>query len=318
MSWTPISVIDRQFQVGRHKNIRVVRRQFPLKPSAAMTIHKCQGMSLQCTSVSVRRTMQAHMVYVAPSRVTSLHGLHLLDLDSSKIKVDQHVVKEMQRLRQDRTVDLVPKTLKSVESEITLVCHNSRSLHNHIEDMRSDTNIIFCDVLIIQETWALPSDSVEYYVIQEDCTRRPHSGTFAYLNMNITLITATEMTTGQVEGLHLLLRSHTITFQVLAVYSRPGGKVASIIEVIQQLVIEQYPLVVLGDFNIGQLKPGGELAFLWEFMFTNFYLHSVLQEETTDYHSSLDHIYVADRHQECGTLETYWSDHKMIWVAMGL
>ena len=49
-SWTPIFTVDRQFQVGKYRNIRVIRRQFPLKPAAVMTIHKAQGMSIRCCS----------------------------------------------------------------------------------------------------------------------------------------------------------------------------------------------------------------------------------------------------------------------------
>ncbi|WAR00546.1 LOW QUALITY PROTEIN: PIF1-like protein, partial [Mya arenaria] len=101
-TWTPIIVVDRQFQV-------VVRRQFPLKPAAAMTIHKAQGMSMPEVAVSFQGRVQTHMVYVALTRVTSLLGLYLLDLNSKKITVDKKVVEEMRRLRKDRQMSPVPE-----------------------------------------------------------------------------------------------------------------------------------------------------------------------------------------------------------------
>ena len=50
-SWTPIFTVNRQFQVGKYRNRRVIR-QFSLKPAAVMTIHKANGMSIPAVAVS--------------------------------------------------------------------------------------------------------------------------------------------------------------------------------------------------------------------------------------------------------------------------
>ena len=44
--WTPILEITRQFKIGKSTNVKVLRRQFPLRPAAAKTIHHCQGDTL--------------------------------------------------------------------------------------------------------------------------------------------------------------------------------------------------------------------------------------------------------------------------------
>jgi hypothetical protein len=41
--WVPILEVKRQFTKNK---IQVLRRQFPLRPSAAKTIHRCQGDTL--------------------------------------------------------------------------------------------------------------------------------------------------------------------------------------------------------------------------------------------------------------------------------
>ena len=41
--WTPIKPITTQFAVGRNQTAQVVRKQFPLRPAAAKTIHRSQG-----------------------------------------------------------------------------------------------------------------------------------------------------------------------------------------------------------------------------------------------------------------------------------
>ena len=42
-TWTPITRIARQFRTSRYKNADVMRKQFPLRPASAKTIHRCQG-----------------------------------------------------------------------------------------------------------------------------------------------------------------------------------------------------------------------------------------------------------------------------------
>jgi len=66
----------------------------------AITIHKSQGLSLNTAIVVAGPTnFGCGMVYVALSRVTSLGGLHLIDLDRSKIACDRKAVDEYNRLR---------------------------------------------------------------------------------------------------------------------------------------------------------------------------------------------------------------------------
>ena len=83
------------------KNIFYTRKQFPLMLAFAITIHKSQGLSLQSVIVDAGAgTFGCGMVYVALSRVTSLNGLHLIDLDRKKIQCDQKAIQEYNRLRQ--------------------------------------------------------------------------------------------------------------------------------------------------------------------------------------------------------------------------
>jgi hypothetical protein len=39
-TWTPIKPVTTQFNVGRTKSAQVVRKQFPLRPAAAKTVHR--------------------------------------------------------------------------------------------------------------------------------------------------------------------------------------------------------------------------------------------------------------------------------------
>ncbi|CAI9754944.1 unnamed protein product [Fraxinus pennsylvanica] len=68
------------------------RRQIPLILSWALSIHKCQGMTLDKLHTDLKRVFDFGMVYVALSRVRLLTGLHLSGLDPSKIKAHPKVL----------------------------------------------------------------------------------------------------------------------------------------------------------------------------------------------------------------------------------
>ena len=41
-TWTPIKPVTTQFGVGRTRSVHVMRKQFPLRPAAAKTMHRSQ------------------------------------------------------------------------------------------------------------------------------------------------------------------------------------------------------------------------------------------------------------------------------------
>ena len=89
------------------KNYYIYRKQFPLILAYAVTIHKCQGLSLDCAIVDLSSKIFADgMAYVALSRVKSLAGLHLISLDNNSIKVNTKCLKEVNRLRELYRKDL--------------------------------------------------------------------------------------------------------------------------------------------------------------------------------------------------------------------
>ena len=89
------------------KNLTVYRKQYPLILAYAVTIHKCQGLSLDCAIVDLSdRIFAAGMAYVALSRVRSLSGLHLVELDPKSIQVSVSCLTEINRLREAYRSDL--------------------------------------------------------------------------------------------------------------------------------------------------------------------------------------------------------------------
>ncbi len=70
-----------------------MRKQFPLILAYAITIHKCQGLSVDYALVDLfKQVFSPGMVCVALSRVRRLSGLHLIAFDPRSVMVSHKSV----------------------------------------------------------------------------------------------------------------------------------------------------------------------------------------------------------------------------------
>ena len=70
--------IEQITQEYLYKGRFMIREQFPLIPCWACTIHKVQGLSLECAVISIgNKIFNCGQTYVALSRIKSLDGLHI-------------------------------------------------------------------------------------------------------------------------------------------------------------------------------------------------------------------------------------------------
>ena len=101
----PIERVKSKFMLM--KSFFIYRKQFPLILAYAVTIHKCQGLSLDCAIIDLSsKVFSPGMAYVALSRVHSLVGLYLTDFDPSSIMVSNSCLEEINRLRSIHRNDL--------------------------------------------------------------------------------------------------------------------------------------------------------------------------------------------------------------------
>ena len=111
------------------KNYYVYRSQFPLILAYAVTIHKCQGLSLDCAIIDLSDKVFADgMAYVALSRVRSLRGVHLIAFDPKSIRVNAKCLAEINRLRKLYRTDLplyaIPAKSNSKKRKLTGTCES--------------------------------------------------------------------------------------------------------------------------------------------------------------------------------------------------
>ena len=324
-AWTPIVEISRKFSVGKRKACFVNRRQFPLRLAAAKTIHKSQGSTMQSAAVHFGKRKSDHMHYVGLSRIKKLCDVHILELNEKKISVSADVKAEMNRMLMS---SLLTPFLETPRNKLNIMFHNTRSLHAHIQDLRNAVakGMYNCDVIALAESWLNVKDRDEDYLLpgytmhrfdaMSPSTSRPHKGMVIYSRLNG--LTVQQSNVGEIETVITTLETGLSKMQVIFMYCPPNQATVDTMKryfcKVLELTDERFPLIVMGDTNIGAC----DHVTLQQFLSAHS-IHQLISENTTDYCTCLDHIYIHNTNsfETIGCVsESYYSDHKPILVSV--
>ena len=331
-TWTPIKPVTTQFAVGKNKSVQIVRKQFPLRPAAAKTIHRSQGDTETKIAVdfSTKRTIP-HIHYVGLSRVTTIEGLYITDLCENKIAVHPDVKKEMERLRTSARLKLCISPLYEITGSVLKLCYlNARSVHKHIRDLCNDLNYLSADINIFAETRFSLQDTDEMYYIpgyeffrndnsNSGNASRPYGATAVY--SKIPYLTGYPCC-NNIHGIELTIIKiiSPVDWTIIGIYRSPKVPVTQLCQAIAETLNSITPddnVIILGDFNINWLVET-ERTPLFNLLVRDKHYKQLISTYTTDNKTLIDHIYTNIKSHwdiQAGVLETYFSDHKALWVS---
>ncbi|XP_071150937.1 uncharacterized protein, partial [Mytilus edulis] len=279
-----------------------VRHQFPLQLAWACTTHKVQGLTTDKAVVSMKNIFAAGMAYVALSRVRSLDGLVIQDLDADKIYCTEQISTALQRM---------PKYLVQRQDELNLkqnliriLLHNIQGLVPHIEDLQANCDIQNVKFICLTETWMenkSASPNLEHFhlihkprsesytstkSIFHDLSNKKHGGVGIYVR-NQQQYTQLSLQSCNIECIGVNI--DIIKTNILVIY-RPVSYTTSIFLEQLQHVIDALPpedgsTIVMGDFNEDILKSKSPIQL---FMEQNEF-KQILNKATTDGDTLIDH-----------------------------
>ena len=316
----PIEKCEAEIPIRKNTYVPCIKRtQFPLKLAWACTVHKVQGLSLNEGVVSFdlqkQKSFGSGQIYVALSRVRSFERLFCIgQFKKSAIKVNKDALEEYERLKSNSIFDSV-QNIDISNDTLSLFLLNVRSLKKHARDLKSDIRIMNNDIVCLTETQMSPESTI------------PNADSFnaifdIFMNNNenkfLTLAYALRkqtMVLNEFENLPAVtfLKVNKSSFsecniKILLLYRQHSQSIQSFCELLGYLIESKDLDIILGDFNIGELRKTERLQNILS-QFTQ-----LVKQPTHIGGACLDHIYIKSSFLETYNIETnvfgiYFSGH---------
>jgi ATP-dependent exoDNAse (exonuclease V) alpha subunit len=132
--------------------------QIPLILGWALTVHKSQGMSLDCVEMDLSRVFEEGMGYVALSRVRTLAGIRLLGMNQVALRVNQEIIKIDKIFKEESNKNKIELCSKIILDE------EDKESDEHNLKIQEVSHTIFNDIytyVAMQHSALLPSKTME-------------------------------------------------------------------------------------------------------------------------------------------------------------
>ena len=333
--WVPLREITLEISnANKSAYFQTYRRQFPISPAEAITIHKSQGSTFETICVDTREKLSRQLLYVALSRVTKLKNLYIIgkfQAPGAPNAQDDTMV-EINRLKTIKGLNLCFNSLEQ-KNGLTIGYQNVLSFKKYRAHIENDTWYKQCDVLVLAETQTVPNDEpnlssfklVDRFDVKRTIGTRGiliFAKPWIQLNFIFGNITYSRKDTKQSKGkkknpYHAEVYAYEVCgMSVITGYKSPltpNGDfeelLSSALAAIKGKGIQKQ--VFLGDFNFDLLRSGKGLTAT----LSKFGMSSKLEPEeiTTKNNTQIDVVFANFQNIVAGVYDSYFSDHYPIF-----
>ncbi|MRI01844.1 AAA family ATPase [Kriegella sp. EG-1] len=122
-----------------HGKVLASLDQIPLRLAWAITIHKCQGMTLDSAMIDLSKTFENGQGYVALSRLKNIANLQLSGFNEVALQVDGLALKADKRFKELSKIVDEENDLKTLETQAQLFIKNCGGLTD-LDEIKKHTN----------------------------------------------------------------------------------------------------------------------------------------------------------------------------------
>ena len=316
----PIEEVQTNFSIGGHSTCQANRKQFPLTLSWAVTIHKCQGLTLPEIVVDMspsKGRFSAGQAYVAFSRVRELNKLHIVNYTRSQIRVSPHVEAEMARLQENRLQFTKPLLYTNERKDFCLLHVNICNIKSKLRDIQCDEIFSHVDVISFNETHLSKQECLSGTMLgtKDDysvfCRDRDGVGGGVALFVKSTCLPLPIPLNTSLEVVAVKLL-HPVDMTIVSVYRPPTTNLKHFTDEMCAVIanIHDKKICVVGDFNVDILS---KKHTIFSSMFQDNGYIQVVSKPTRDSGTLIDHVYViGDIDVTCDVIDCYYSDHDFV------
>ena len=251
------------------------------------------------------------MVYVMLSRVCTLEQIFILNsFDENKMYPNTKALEELERLDKISLNKNPPIWEKEDKKALKISSLNCRSLKKHLPDMISDDILLKSDIICLQEIWLESDENIEELMIPNyDLYLNSNGrgkGVAAYCKKGIF---KHEL---NIKRQNMQLSKFAAdTLDIIVIYRSQEGSYTDLNRILGELITEEKPQLVLGDFNFCYLDNpyNPTRKHLEKQKFTQMILKPTHIEGNL-----LDQAYLRDIHGELECISElhskYYTDHK--------
>ena len=296
----PIHRTQATFTIYKKASFQAARIRFPLTLAWAVTIHKCQGLTLSEIVIDMtpaKGKFKPGEAYVAFSRVRTLQKLCIINYTQNQIPVSEHVEKEMKRLRKNILPQMPSYLFHDVPGGVKLLHINIGNFNRKIKDMKNYHMFQDADTISLNKTHLGHSNTMtphmmginkDMLIVHCDCNNR---GGGVALIVNTNLIPK-QIRMNTILEIVVVEISEPIQMIVLSVYRPPSTPIDMFMNLMLEIIaqFQHVPTCIVGDFNEDVSITSNMHCCI---MFRSQGFQQMVNKPTHDSGTITDHVYTS-------------------------